>query len=80
VVNRIRNVLARFPEAEEVVRRLIRENRDFDALCQEYEDTNRELEELAKLADPAAAIQAEGLRKRRMIVEEELLTVIEGYV
>jgi hypothetical protein len=79
VVHRIRNILARFPENEEAVRVLIREDRQFEALCREYAKTSQELEDLAKLIGPDAAIQADALRKRRVAVEEEILTTIEGY-
>ena len=64
MVERIREILNRFPENEEAVRELIRANPDFDALCQEYKDITQELRRL------------EG---RRGAVEEELLTRIEGY-
>jgi hypothetical protein len=79
MVHRIRNILARFPENEEAVRVLIREHREFEALCQEYAKTSQELEDLAKLTRPDSAIQADALRKRRVAVEEEILATIEGY-
>ncbi len=64
MVERIRELLNRFPENEEAVRELIRANPDFDALCQEYKDITQELRRL---------------KGRRGAVEEELLTRIEGY-
>jgi hypothetical protein len=76
MAHRISNILARFPESEEAVRRLIQESCEFEALCQEYLDTNQELRCLTK---KETAIQADALRKRRMAVEEEILTRIEGY-
>lgn len=79
MIQRVRSIIARFPENEEAVRQLIQENRDFDALCQEYANIGNELEDLAKLEGPEVAVQADGLRKRRMAIEEELLTAIEGY-
>jgi len=48
-------------------------------LCQEYADIGKEIEDLAKLEGPDVAVQTEGLRQRRMAIEEELLTAIEGY-
>ena len=36
VVERIRLLLARFPEDEETVRRLVATDSSFDALCHEY--------------------------------------------
>jgi uncharacterized protein YdcH (DUF465 family) len=79
MIERVRSIIARFPENEEAVRELIEENRDFDALCEEYANISKELEDLAKLEGPEVAVQADGLRKRRMAIEEELLTTIEGY-
>lgn len=79
MVDRIRTILTRFPEDENAVRDLIRKNRGFDALCQEYADIGKELEQLTKRKDPDAAIEADGLRQRWVAVEEELLTIMEGY-
>jgi uncharacterized protein YdcH (DUF465 family) len=79
MIERVRSIIARFLENEEAVRQLIEENRDFDFLCQEYANVGKELEDLAKLEGPEVAVQADGLRKRRMAIEEELLTTIEGY-
>jgi len=79
MVDRIRNIIARFPEDENAIRDLIRKDRSFDALCQEYADTGKELERLIKLKNSDAALQADGLRQRYVAVEEELLTIIEGY-
>jgi hypothetical protein len=79
MVHCIRNILLRFPENEEAVRTLIRDNREFEALCQEYAKTSEELEDLMKLKGPDVAVQADALGKRRMAVEEEILTTIEGY-
>lgn len=79
MVDRIRNILVRFPEDENAVRDLILKNRDFDALCQEYADIGKELERLTKRQDPDAAMEADGLRQRGVAVEEALLTMMEGY-
>ncbi len=79
MVDRIRNIIARFPEDEDAIRDMIRKDRAFNALCQEYADTSNELERLGKLKNPEAVIQANGLRNRRVAIEEELLTTIEGY-
>ncbi|MDJ1159910.1 hypothetical protein QNA08_16960 [Chelatococcus sp. SYSU_G07232] len=79
MVDRIRSILARFPENEEAVRRLIDEIPAFDALCDEYRDASREIEELAKLTTAEAAARADALRRRRQAIEEEILTAIEGH-
>jgi len=79
MVDRIRNLLARFPEDERAVREMIRNHPDFDALCEEYAEIDKELKRLVQLKDAAAAAQSDSLQKRRMAIEEELLTLMEGH-
>jgi uncharacterized protein YdcH (DUF465 family) len=79
MVERIRDLIDRFPEDEETIRQLIRSDPTFDSLCQEYKDIGDELRRLERRSDPAAAAEAEELKMRRRAVEEELLTRIEGY-
>jgi uncharacterized protein YdcH (DUF465 family) len=79
MVDRIRNIMARFPENEDVVRKLILQNRDFDALCQEYSQTGEELEKLAAETGQVHAAETDELTGRRRTIEEEILTLIEGY-
>jgi uncharacterized protein YdcH (DUF465 family) len=79
MVQRIRHILARFPENEVLVRQLVRDNREFDALCQEYADTTKELEALTKRQNSDSADQANALRKRCTEIEDQILTMIEGY-
>ena len=78
MVDRIRSILARFPENETAVRNLIRENSAFDALCQAYMDTDRELEKFAN-AKVEITDRVRVLLNRRTAIEVEILTVIEGY-
>ena len=63
-VESIRHLLERFPEDETTVRDLIRRDPTFAALCEEYRQTEGELQQL---------------RQRHKQIEEELLTRIEGY-
>ncbi len=79
MVDRIRNIMARFPENEDVVRSLILQNRDFDALCQEYSQTDKQLQKLATEAGQGHAAEEDELKGRRRTIEEEILTLIEGY-
>lgn len=74
MVERIRSLLARFSESEETVRQLIAADARFDALCDEYRDV---IDRLDRLDGPE--VEAERLKKRRALLEEELLTRIEGY-
>jgi ribonuclease D len=71
VVERIRSLLARYSEDEEIVRRLVATDASFDALCNEYC-------KVIELLDGFEA-QVKQLRERRASLEEKLLTRIEGY-
>jgi hypothetical protein len=71
MVERIRSLLARYPNDEETVRRLVATNARFNTLCQEYSD-------VIELLDRFEA-EVERLRKHRAWLEEALLTRIEGY-
>jgi hypothetical protein len=79
MVHRIRNILSRFPENEKMVGALIHESGEFEVLCQEYANTSQELEDLTRVNKTDAVVLADALQKRRMAVEEEILTRIEGY-
>ncbi|KSV71547.1 hypothetical protein [Sinorhizobium sp. Sb3] len=71
MVERIQSLLAKFPEDEETVRRLAATDARFNALCDEYR----------KIIDLLAtcASQVRRLREHRALLEDELLTRIEGH-
>jgi len=71
VVERIRSLLARYSEDEEIVRQLMATDASFDALCNEYC-------KVIELLD-GFETQIKRLMERRAWLEEELLTRIEGY-
>lgn len=79
MVERIRDLLSRFPEDEQAVKALIAGDQEFASLCQEYGEITEEL----RLEKPArggkARADVSGLRKRLSAVEETLLRKIEGY-
>jgi uncharacterized protein YdcH (DUF465 family) len=80
MVERIRHLLDRFPEDEETIRDLIKRDASFEALCQEYLDTERELHRLeSEGTAKGGAAEAAELRHRHEAIEEELLARIEGY-
>lgn len=79
MVDRIDNILARFPENQDAVRTLIQESRGFASLCQDYLTTSRELGAVMTLKERDLTAEADALRKRRTAVEEEILAAIEGY-
>jgi uncharacterized protein YdcH (DUF465 family) len=76
MVERIRHLLNRFPEDEETIRDLVERDAGFDALCQEYQQTEQELHHLEQ---EGAVAEAAELRHRYEAIEEELLARIEGY-
>jgi uncharacterized protein YdcH (DUF465 family) len=71
VVERIRSLLAKFSEDEETVRRLVATDTRFDALCDEYR-------KVIDLLD-AYGVQVKRLRERKALLEDEMLTRIEGH-
>jgi hypothetical protein len=71
VIERIRSLLDRFSENEETVRRLVATDARFDGLCHEY----RKVLELLDRYEVAVKL----LNQRRALLEEELLTRIEGH-
>jgi uncharacterized protein YdcH (DUF465 family) len=71
MVERIRSLLARFPENEESIRQLAARDASFDALCDEYRDVVDRLDSLE--------VEVKQLKERKAGLEEDLLTHIEGY-
>jgi hypothetical protein len=71
MVVRIRSLLARYAEDEQSVRQLMATEASFDMLCQEY---HRVIELLDGFDE-----HVKQLRQLRALLEEELLTRIEGY-
>jgi hypothetical protein len=71
MVERIRSLLAQFPENEAAVRALVASDTSFDALCHEYH----------KVIELLACFETEvrRLTHLRASLEEELLSRIEGY-
>jgi hypothetical protein len=70
MVERIRSLLAQFPEDEATVCELVARDASFDALCHEYR----------KVIDLLGKFEAHVklLKERRTWLEEQLLTRIEG--
>jgi uncharacterized protein YdcH (DUF465 family) len=74
-----RNFVERFPASKDVIYELRDTNSAFDALCEEYAMINDKLDALTREKGAEALARANALRERRMAIEEELLTEIEGY-
>lgn len=79
MIDPMRNFVERFPVNTDVIRELRETTPAFDALCDEYATVNDKLDALTQLKSPDAATRAIALRERRIAIEEELLTEIEGY-
>jgi hypothetical protein len=71
MVERIRSLLARCAEDEQSVRQLVANEASFELLCQEYQ-------RLIELLDGFDE-HVKRLRQLRALLEEKLLTRIEGY-
>ena len=70
-------LLARFSENEEAVRRLVATDEAFDALCHQYRHVIELLESCKAKVDHEAEVDQ--LERCRAVLEEQLLTRIEGY-
>ena len=71
MVERIRSLLARFAEDEQTVRQLVATEASFDVLCEEYHRLIELLDGFDK--------HIKQLRQLQVLLEEELLTRIEGH-
>jgi hypothetical protein len=77
--NPIPDIFGRLAEYKDAIRKLIREKPEFDALCTEYASLSISLDDLARAKGPDVTARADALRKRIAAIEEQLITVIEGY-
>jgi uncharacterized protein YdcH (DUF465 family) len=83
MVERIRSLLAQFPEDEAAVREWVARDASFNALCQEYRDVIELLDrferEVKRLTHRRASAEVTRLKHLRASLEEQLLSRIEGY-
>jgi uncharacterized protein YdcH (DUF465 family) len=83
MVERIRSLLAQFPENEAAVRELVAKDASFNALCQEYCEVIKLLDrfetEVKRFTQLRASTEVTRLTHLRASLEEELLSRIEGY-
>jgi hypothetical protein len=83
MVERIRSLLAQFPEDEVAARELIAKDASFDALCQEYRKVVDLLDsfeiEIKRFIQLQTSAEVTRLEHLRASLEEQLLSRIEGY-
>jgi uncharacterized protein YdcH (DUF465 family) len=80
MVERIRSLLAQFPEDEAAARELIAKDASFDALCQEYRNVVDLLDGFeTEIKQLHASAEVTRLKHLRASLEERLLSRIEGY-
>jgi len=79
MIERIRDLIERFPENEGLVSELVQSDSTFDALCQEYKQSADELRRLDVMSGSLADSEANWLKQRRCWLEQEILAKIEGY-
>src|SRR6516165_3884876 len=83
MVERIRSLLAQFPEDEAAVRELVGRDASFNALCREYREVIKLLDrfetEVKRFTQLRASTEVMRLTHLRASLEEELLSRIEGY-
>ena len=83
MVERIRSLLAQFPEDETAARGLVASDSNFNALCQEYRkvvDLLDRFDTVVKWFTQLRALtEVARLTQLRASLEEELLSRIEGY-
>lgn len=83
MVERIRSLLAHYPEDEVAARELIAKDASFNALCQEYRNVVDLLDsfetEIKQHMQLRASAEVTRLKDLRASLEEQLLSRIEGY-
>jgi uncharacterized protein YdcH (DUF465 family) len=72
-----RYVLDRFPDRQQRILDLFETSSNFNGLCQEYGSVSEAIGRLEGSAEPNAEVEAEGLRRRRADLEDELLAMMQ---
>jgi len=79
MIDPISKLVEQVPENKDVIRLLQETNSQFDTLCKAYGTLNDKLDALDRSKGSNALARASALRQQLMTIEEELLTMIEGY-
>ncbi len=72
-----RRLLDRFPDLRRRIMDLSDTNASFNALCREYGSVSEAIGRLEASAEPNAEVEAQGLRRRRADLEDELLAMMQ---
>ena len=72
-----RRVLDRFPDFRQRIMDLYDTSANFNALCREYGSVSEAIGRLEGSVDPNAEVEAQGLRRRRAGLEDELLAMMQ---
>ena len=72
-----RRVLDRFPDYRQRIMDLCDTSANFNGLCQEYGSISEAISRLDGSSQPNAKVEAEGLRRRRAALEDELLAMMQ---
>ena len=72
-----RRVAERFPEHAEKIRELYGSSRNFNALCDKFNELSDRLHRMESNPDPESARESEELRRRCASVGEELLAMMQ---
>ncbi|NIR30846.1 MAG: hypothetical protein GWN84_16325 [Gammaproteobacteria bacterium] len=75
--HRIRHLVSRFPDREEIIRKLHVTNVNFEALCDRYHQVSEEIEGLHRQGG-AAVEDIDALKHRRAALEEELMGMMSA--
>ena len=70
-------VLDRFSDYRQLIMDLFDTSANFDSLCREYGSLSEAIGRLEGATGPGAEVEAEGLRRRRAALEDELLAMMQ---
>ena len=70
-------VIAHFPDYQDEIESLNEPGSHFNALCHQFDETERELSRLESSTEADAQDRAEQVRKRRAALEQELLAMMQ---
>ncbi len=67
-----------FPEYKDKIHDLKMNDAHFARLFDEYHEVNREVHRVETLVEPASQVREEDLRKRRMVLKDEIYAMLRA--